>query len=51
MIKKNIDSIVLLLYKYMKLELIKDLDYEKFFIIQMGDDEFMKRFQDGVPNL
>ena len=46
-IKKN-----LLLANYtnnMKLELVKDLDYENFTLFQMGDDEFMKRFQDGVP--
>ena len=33
----------------MKLELVKDLDYENFTLFPMGDDEFMKRFQDGVP--
>tara|TARA_R100001086_G_scaffold230987_1_gene151495 strand:- start:544 stop:1128 length:585 start_codon:yes stop_codon:yes gene_type:complete len=33
----------------MKQELIKDLDYKHFTLFQMGDDEFMKRFQDGVP--
>ena len=33
----------------MKLQLIKDLDYKNFSLLQMGDDEFMKRFIDGVP--
>ena len=33
----------------MKLQLIKDLDYKNFSLLQMGDDEFMKRFFDGVP--
>jgi|TARA_R100000084_G_scaffold37187_1_gene14907 hypothetical protein len=33
----------------MKQELIKDLDYKNFTLFQMGDDEFMKRFSDGVP--
>ena len=33
----------------MKQELIKDLDYKNFSLFQMEDDEFMKRFEDGVP--
>jgi len=33
----------------MKLQLIKDLSYENFTLYSIGDDEFMKRFQDGVP--
>lgn len=33
----------------MKLQLIKDLDYKNFTLFPMGDDEFMKRFYDGVP--
>jgi hypothetical protein len=33
----------------MKHQLIKDLDYKNFSLLQMGDDEFMKRFNDGVP--
>jgi len=33
----------------MKLQLIKDLDYKNFTLFPMGDDEFMKRFSDGVP--
>jgi len=33
----------------MKHQLIKDLDYKNFSLLQMGDDEFMKRFSDGVP--
>lgn len=33
----------------MKLQLIKDLDYENFTLFSMGDDEFIKRFSDGVP--
>ena len=33
----------------MKHQLIKDLDYKIFSLFQMEDDEFMKRFEDGVP--
>ena len=33
----------------MKHQLIKDLDYKNFTLFQMEDEEFMKRFQDGVP--
>ena len=33
----------------MKQELIKDLNYKNFSLFQMEDDEFMKRFADGVP--
>ena len=33
----------------MKQELLKDLDYKNFTLFSMGDDEFMKRFEDGVP--
>jgi len=33
----------------MKLQLIKDIDYQNFTLFPMGDDEFMKRFYDGVP--
>ena len=33
----------------MKLQLIKDLDYKNFTLFPMGDDEFMKRFHEGVP--
>ena len=33
----------------MKLQLLKDLPYENFTLYSIGDDEFMKRFQDGVP--
>ena len=33
----------------MKQELIKDLDYPNFTLYQLGDDEFMQRFNDGVP--
>lgn len=33
----------------MKLQLIKDIDYKNFTLFAMGDDEFMKRFHDGVP--
>ena len=33
----------------MKQQLIKDLDYPNFTLYQLGDDEFMKRFEDGVP--
>ena len=33
----------------MKRDLLKDLDYKNFTLLSMGDDEFMKRFDDGVP--
>lgn len=33
----------------MKLQLLQDLPYENFTLYSIGDDEFMKRFQDGVP--
>jgi len=34
----------------MKTELLKDFsEYENFTLFQMEDDEFMKRFHDGVP--
>ena len=33
----------------MKLQLIKDINYKNFTLFPMGDDEFMKRFHDGVP--
>ena len=33
----------------MKHQLIKDLDYKNFSLLQIDDDEFIKRFQDGVP--
>ena len=33
----------------MKLQLLKDMDYENFTLLTMGDDEFIKRFHDGVP--
>jgi hypothetical protein len=33
----------------MKLQLLQDLSYENFTLYSIGDDEFMKRFQDGVP--
>tara|TARA_R100000541_G_scaffold44493_1_gene51585 strand:- start:132 stop:707 length:576 start_codon:yes stop_codon:yes gene_type:complete len=33
----------------MKLQLIKDIDHENFTLFPMEDDEFMKRFHDGVP--
>ena len=33
----------------MKQQLIKDLDYPNFTLYQLGDDEFMKRFSDGIP--
>jgi len=33
----------------MKKQLIKDLDYPNFTLYQLGDDEFMNRFSDGVP--
>ena len=33
----------------MKQELLRDLDFKNFSLLQLGDDEFMKRFHDGVP--
>jgi len=33
----------------MRLNLIKSMNYENFTLLSMGDDEFMKRFSDGVP--
>tara|TARA_R110001592_G_scaffold640_2_gene3447 strand:- start:78 stop:653 length:576 start_codon:yes stop_codon:yes gene_type:complete len=33
----------------MRLNLIKDMNYENFTLFPMGDDEFMRRFYDGVP--
>jgi hypothetical protein len=33
----------------MKLQLLQDLSYEHFTLYSIGDDEFMKRFADGVP--
>ena len=33
----------------MKLQLIKDIDYENFTLFTMEDTEFMERFEDGVP--
>jgi hypothetical protein len=33
----------------MKLQLLKDIDYENFTLFTMEDDEFIKRFSDGVP--
>jgi hypothetical protein len=33
----------------MKLQLIKDINNANFTLFPMGDDEFMKRFHDGVP--
>ncbi len=33
----------------MKHQLIKDLDYPNFSLLQICDNEFMKRFYDGVP--
>jgi hypothetical protein len=33
----------------MKVDLLRDLNYENFTLYQLGDDEFMKSFYDGVP--
>ena len=33
----------------MKHQLVKDLDYKNFTLFHMDDNEFMKRFSDGVP--
>jgi len=33
----------------MKVDLLRDLNFENFTLYQLGDDEFMKRFYDGVP--
>ena len=30
-------------------KLLKDLDYPNFTLFNLGDDEFMNRFHDGVP--
>ena len=43
------DSITCDYTNSMKLQLIKDLDYENFTLFQMEDDEFIKRFSEGVP--
>ena len=43
------DSITCDYTNSMKLQLIKDLDYENFTLFHMEDDEFFKRFSDGVP--
>jgi len=33
----------------MKVDLLRDLNFENFTLYQLGDDEFMKSFHDGVP--
>ena len=33
----------------MKVNLLRDLNFENFTLYQLGDDEFMKSFYDGVP--
>ena len=33
----------------MKVDLLRDLNFENFTLYQLGDDEFMKSFYDGVP--
>ena len=48
-IKWNGDSTPPTYPNSMKQQLIKDLDYPNFTLYQLGDDEFMKRFHDGVP--
>ena len=48
-IKWNGDSTPPTYPNSMKQQLIKDLDYPNFTLYQLGDDEFMKRFEDGVP--
>ena len=48
-IKWNGDSTPPTYPNSMKQQLIKDLDYPNFTLYQLGDDEFIKRFHDGVP--
>ena len=48
-IKWNGDSTPPTYPNSMKQQLIKDLDYPNFTLYQLGDDEFMKSFHDGVP--
>jgi len=45
----NKPSIVCNYTNSMKVDLLRDLNYENFTLYQLGDDEFMKRFSDGVP--
>ena len=45
----NKPSIVCNYTNSMKVDLLRDLNYENFTLYQLGDDEFMKSFYDGVP--
>lgn len=45
----NQPSIVCNYTNSMKVDLLRDLNFENFTLYQLGDDEFMKRFYDGVP--
>ena len=45
----NKPSIVCNYTNSMKVDLLRDLNYENFTLYQLGDDEFMKSFCDGVP--
>jgi hypothetical protein len=45
----NKRSIVCNYTNSMKVNLLKDLDYENFTLYQLDDDEFMKSFYNGIP--
>ena len=45
----NKPSIVSNYTNSMKVDLLRDLNFENFTLYQLGDDEFMKSFYDGVP--
>ena len=45
----NKPSIVCNYTNSMKVDLLRDLNFENFTLYQLGDDEFMKSFYDGVP--
>ena len=45
----NKPSIVCNYTNSMKVDLLRDLNFENFTLYQLGDDEFMKSFNDGVP--
>ena len=45
----NKPSIICNYTNSMKVDLLRDLNFENFTLYQLGDDEFMKSFYDGVP--
>ena len=45
----NKPSIVCNYTNSMKVDLLRDLNFENFTLYQLDDDEFMKSFHDGVP--